>query len=363
MKSYKILESQKNCIILNHYFYHNPKLFHFIIKHFNNLQDINKNINDILSHCKIKNINKIKTIHQYLCNKEENYIEKNNIKIITLNDSIYPSLLKQITFPPVILFAKGNLNCLTIPKKIAIVGPRKPSEYGHKVCKYFSKELSNYFCIVSGLAEGIDKIAHQESITNQKHTIAILGTGLDRCYPSKNKILEQDLLKENGLLLSEIPLFSKPEKFHFPLRNRIISGICQGTLIIEAKEKSGSLITADFALEQNRDVFVIPQNIFQKESIGVNTLIKQGAKCTTAPKDIYEEYSISEQQKTNTLKTEQNNLNETEKLVLNCVSSAKHIDQILLETKISFNDVLQTLTFLEIKKYIKKTSSNSYISL
>ena len=171
---------------------------------------------------------------------------------------------------------------------LAIVGARKCSNYGIKVAEEFAGCLSNYFSIVSGFAYGIDSIAHRSAIRNKKRTIAIMGVGLDRYYPEENKNLAQDILDNNGLLISEFPIGTKPLKSNFPRRNRVISGISSGVLVIEAGLKSGTFITANCALEQGRDLFVVPGNIYSKESIGANEIIKKGANLVTKPEDILE---------------------------------------------------------------------------
>ena len=177
------------------------------------------------------------------------------------------------------------------------MGCREASEYGIKAAKYFSYNLAKYgINIISGLAKGIDSYAHfgsvyanQENILSGK-TIAVLGCGLDIIYPKENTLLADEIVKTGGLIISEYPLGTKPEKRNFPARNRIISGLSKGVLVIEAKEKSGTLITVDFALEQGRDVFVVPGNINSINSVGTNDLIKQGAHIVTNVNDIIQFY-------------------------------------------------------------------------
>ena len=192
-----------------------------------------------------------------------------------------------------------------------------------------------------------------------------MGVGLDKCYPLHHKALKDSILSKKGLILSEIPLFKAPQKFHFPLRNRIISGLSKGIIITEAARNSGSLITANHAIDQNREIFAIPGNIFEKTSEGVNDLIKQGAKCTTSPDDIYDELNInktkpvSPQSNRNTSIPTQE-LSEIEKNIISCMQTPKHIDELVEETQLSLSDVLHTLTFLEIKKIITKKDSSQY---
>tara|TARA_B100000131_G_C18102433_1_gene606548 strand:- start:282 stop:1385 length:1104 start_codon:yes stop_codon:yes gene_type:complete len=363
MTSFKLLNSIQSCIILNYYCYHNPKLCHFLIQHYESLEDITKHKTDITNQFNLKNTDFLTTLSTFQTKQYENYLNTHKINILTLNDPLYPSLLKQITYPPPILFYQGNLSCLS-KTKLAIIGPRKPSNYAKEVTHYFTENLCEDFCIVSGFAEGIDSIAHQVTLKNNSHTIAVMGVGLDKCYPIQNKQLKQKIINNQGLLLSEIPLFKKPEKFHFPLRNRIISGLCKGIIIIEAALKSGSLLTANYALEQNREIFAIPGNIFEKTSAGVHDLIKQGAKCSTTPSDIYDEFNINKTNKPiSTLKQEvkDTSLTETEKIIINCIKKPKHIDELIIETQLNISDLLHTLTFLEIKNIVTKNKESLYV--
>tara|TARA_Y100001970_G_C14218945_1_gene851431 strand:+ start:1071 stop:2183 length:1113 start_codon:yes stop_codon:yes gene_type:complete len=366
MTSFKLLKSTKACITLNYYCYHNPKLVNFLVQNFDSLHAISNHQNDITNHFKLKHTNFFDALESFQTNQYESYLKSHDINILTLNDLEYPNLLKQITCPPPILFYKGTLSCLS-EKKLAIIGPRKPSPYAKEVSIYFTENLCQDFCIVSGFADGIDAIAHHTTLQNNQTTIAVMGVGLDKCYPSHHKKLKQDIINKQGLLLSEIPLFSTPQKFHFPLRNRIISGLCKGVIITEAAPKSGSLITANYALEQNREIFAIPGNIFEKTSKGVHDLIKQGAKCTTSPEDIYDEFNIKHPKHLNNSipkkKKEVNmkTLTENEKIIIQCIKKPKHIDELVCETQLSISELLHTLTFLEIKKMVTKTDGSLYV--
>ena len=219
-------------------------------------------------------------------NRHISYMEKNNIDIISIKDKDYPQNLRNIYDPPISLYVKGNKNILN-NKAIAIIGCRQASEYGRKAAKYFGYNLSKSGTnIVSGLAKGIDSYSHFgnlyallekmslqknnnslnidintdiENLNNYGKPIAVVGTGLDIVYPKENKNLEEKIIELGGAIISEYPLGTKVQKMNFPERNRIISGMSNGVLVIEAKEKSGTLITVDFALEQGRDVFVVPR--------------------------------------------------------------------------------------------------------
>ena len=213
-------------------------------------------------------------------------LKKNKIDIISINDREYPQILKEIYDPPISLYIKGNKDILNNPS-IAIIGCREASDYGKKTARYFSYNLANKnINIISGLAKGVDSYAHIGTLSTVGRTIAVVGNGLDSVYPVENKELLYRILKKGGAIISEYPLGTRPEKMNFPARNRIISGMSKGVIVIEAKKKSGTLITVDFALEQGRDVYVIPGNINSVNSAGTNELIKQGAKLVTTYDEI-----------------------------------------------------------------------------
>ncbi|MBD9158342.1 MAG: DNA-protecting protein DprA [Clostridiales bacterium] len=227
--------------------------------------------------------------------KHIKYMQKYKIDIISINDKKYPQILKQIYDPPISLYIKGNAEILN-GKNIAIVGCRNSSKYGEEAAKYFAYNLSEKgINIISGLARGIDTYAHIGNLGAMMHngndicgkTIAVVGNGIDIIYPKENKYLEEKIIKSGGCIISEYPLGTKPEKFNFPARNRIISGLSKGVLVIEARVKSGTLITIDFALQQGRDVYVVPGNINSVNSVGTNDLIKQGAKLVTRVEEIF----------------------------------------------------------------------------
>lgn len=200
-----------------------------------------------------------------------------NIGLLTIIDSEYPESLRQIDEPPILLFYKG---CLSLLKedKIGVVGSRKATMYGLEALKRILPPLLPFYTIVSGLAKGIDKGAHFQTIHMGGHTIAVLGTGLNRFYPAENRDLQRKI-GTNHLLLSEYPMYVGPMKHHFPMRNRIIAGLCGAIIVVEAEYKSGSLITAQLALNEGREVFCVPGNITSPLSIGTNHLIQQGAHC------------------------------------------------------------------------------------
>ena len=215
------------------------------------------------------------------------------IKRIFINDPDYPKLLKQIQDPPKVLFYKGNL--VNHNFCFAIVGTRQCSTYGKQIVSEITKDLiKSDITIVSGLAPGIDTCAHTTTIRQNKKTIAILGTGIDEksIYPKENIGLAREIIKNNGCLISEYPPGSRGTRFSFPKRNRIISGLSNGVLVIEAKEKSGSLITANYAFSQKKKVFAIPGSIYCRNSSGPHVLIKRGAQLVDNSNDILQEYNL-----------------------------------------------------------------------
>lgn len=212
------------------------------------------------------------------------------IEEISINNSEYPEQLRNIYEPPHKLYILGNKEILK-QKGIAIVGSRKATEYGKKIAFNISRELSiNGINIISGLAIGIDSYAHLGNLNqNIGKTIAVLGSGIDKIYPKENIELAKKIIQSKGCIISEYPTGTKASKLNFPQRNRIISGISKGVLVVEANEKSGALITADFAIEQGREVFAVPGDITKEQSKGCNLLIKDGAKIVLSSQDILEE--------------------------------------------------------------------------
>lgn len=206
---------------------------------------------------------------------------------INMNSKYYPKRLRNIDDAPKELYCLGNLELLNYKNNIAMIGSRNCSSYGERAAKDFAYNLAKEdICIVSGLAKGIDSFSHIGALNAKGKTIAVLGSGLDNIYPKENIKLVEEIIKNNGLVISEYPLGTKPLKYHFPARNRIISGLSDSVLVVEARKNSGTNITVDFALEQGKDVFVIPGNIYSKTSDGTNFLITEGAIPVLNYKDI-----------------------------------------------------------------------------
>ena len=214
-------------------------------------------------------------------------------RLVTFWSAEYPELLRSIFDPPAFLWVRGSLQSLN-DRAVAVVGTRSPSQYGKRVTAFFSRELAIRGCtVVSGLAYGVDTIAHEATLDANGCTIAVLGSGVDRIYPSANAKLARRIAG-NGALISEFPMQAKPDAANFPRRNRIISGLTKGTLVTEAYEKGGALITARMAAEQNREVFAVPGSIFSKSGVGVHRLIQRGyGKLVLTVADILEEFGSS----------------------------------------------------------------------
>jgi DNA processing protein len=290
-------------------------------------------------------------------------LEKEEIKIITINDESYPSRLQEIYNAPALLYFKGEIEKDELA--IAIVGSRKVSIYGKQAASHLSSELSQAgITIVSGMALGIDSIAHRECLKQKNRTMAVLGGGIDinSIYPSSNRQLAEEIISK-GAIISEYPIGTPPLKQHFPARNRIISGLSLGVLVIEAAESSGALITAKFALEQNREVFAIPGNIYSKNSEGTNNLIKLGAKLVSKTDDILEELNLDSLKKIEKAK-EVIPENKEEALILENLSAAEpvHIDHLAKIVKMNVTAVSSLLTLMEIKGKVKNVGGMRYVA-
>ena len=279
-----------------------------------------------------------------------------NYNFITINDDVYPECLKEISNPPLKLYYKGNLDLLKEERLIAVVGTRNPSSYGKLCCEYMVKKMTNAnITVVSGFAKGIDSIAHKTSLLTDGKTIAVIASGLDIVYPASNLSLYREI-EEKGLILSEYEAGVKPFKSNFPQRNRIIAGLSKGTIVVESKNRGGSLITADLALEFNRDVYAVPGDVFSEYSKGCNNLIRDSrAKSLSNINELLEDYSWKIEEK-----NENNKYTKNQLLILNSLSSEKNLDNILIETKIEQTEILAELMTLEIMGAIKSIAGGRY---
>lgn len=290
-------------------------------------------------------------------------LEREQIRLIDFENPAYPMLLKEAHNPPYLLYTRGRLDLNAHPA-IAIVGSRKNSPYGAQLATSFAHDLVVAgFVIVSGLALGIDAISHKSALESQGKTLAVLGSSIDErnIYPRANLALAHEIIACDGLLLSDYPPETPANNFTFPARNRLIAGLSLGTLVIEAGERSGALITARMALENNREVFAIPGSIFSENSIGTNNLIKSGAKSVTNITDILEELNFSQQAKTETrpLRIAEN---KEEELILGVLSEVPlHIDVIGKITNLGTSMTTSVLTMMELKGWVKNIGGQNYI--
>jgi len=284
------------------------------------------------------------------------------IRMVCLNDDLYPPLLKQIPDPPPVLYVYGTLN--SSETCLAIVGSRNATSYGITVTRSLAKDLAmHHITIVSGMARGIDTAAHEGALAAKGRTIAVLGCGLEIVYPGENKKLFHCIAKENGAVISEFPMQARPETYHFPLRNRIISGMSMGAVVVEAGEKSGSLITARLALEQDRQVFAVPGHIHSKFSNGTHRLIKQGAKLVENAQDVLEDlgpflnYHLKSHKDTisKTIQAEMPTLNSVEQSIWdNLTLEPMHIDELLLFLDQTTAELSAQLLQMELKGIVKQ---------
>lgn len=290
-------------------------------------------------------------------------LEKEKIKILTIQDKNYPKLLKEIHHPPQLLYYKGNLD-LNNDFTLAVVGTRKLTSYGSQVTNNIVKELVNQnLTIISGLALGIDTMAHQATLEAGGKTIAVLGTGIDQksIYPRTNKNLAEKIIENNGAVISEFPPGTQPMPYNFPQRNRIISGLSLGTLVIEAGAKSGALITAFGALEQNREVFAVPGNIYSLVSAGPNNLIKKGARPITSAEEVIESLNLT--QTTNCINNKEiiGETPEEEKIIPHLTHEPIHIDELVRLSKLDTSITSSTLTIMEMKGVVKNLGGMQYV--
>jgi DNA processing protein len=282
------------------------------------------------------------------------------VRVITLDDAGYPDHLREIADPPPVLYVKGEL--LSADRwAVAVVGTRRVTAYGRQVVERLVPEMARAgVTIVSGLARGTDALAHRVALEAGGRTLAVLGSGLDRIYPTEHAGLAREIVGR-GALLSEFPLGTPPDALNFPRRNRIISGLAMGTLVVEAGETSGALITADLALEQGRDVFAVPGSILSPASEGPNRLIKEGAKPVTCAQDILEELNLTAVAQHEAVR-EALPENETEATLLRLLSSEPlHVDELGRSSALPVAQVSSALTMMELKGLVRQVGGMNYV--
>lgn len=287
-------------------------------------------------------------------------LERYKITVLTRKDEAYPSRLKEIYDPPPVLYVRG---CFAPEDdwSLAVVGTRRPTYYGREVTEQIVGDLArNRITIVSGLAKGIDATAHRAALDCGGRSIAVFGCGLDIVYPSDHVKLAREVM-ERGALVSEFPLGTSPRRENFPRRNRIMSGLSLGVLVVEAGEGSGALITAGLALEQNREVFAVPGSVLSQASRGTNRLIQEGAKLVRGADDIFEELNLTMAVQQVEVK-ELLPATETESLILQCLSpEPTHIDDVGHQSRLPIATVSSTLAMMELKGMVKQVGGMNYI--
>ncbi|MEE8162700.1 MAG: DNA-processing protein DprA [Anaerolineae bacterium] len=287
-------------------------------------------------------------------------IERQGARVLTWDDPAYPPRLLNIYNPPPVLYVKGEI--LSEDQwAVAVVGTRRATVYGKEAARWIAGDLArNRVTIVSGLARGIDSEAHRAALDAGGRTIAVLGSGIDIIYPPESRRLAQAVV-ERGALVSEYAIGTPPEAGNFPPRNRIISGLSLGVVIVEAGERSGALITGDFALEQGREVFAVPGNIFRRKSMGTNKLIQQGAKPVLSVEDVLEELNltmVSKQAEVRAVVPE----NETEATLLEYITAEPiHVDEIGEKSGLPIAQVSSTLALMELKGMVRQVGGMNYV--
>ncbi len=312
-----------------------------------------------------------------LANEELARATAADIRLVALDDPAYPPRLRQIYDPPLVLYVRGNAAALALPG-IAVVGTRHPTPYGTGMAERLACDLATRGLVIfSGLARGVDTAAHRGAVAGKGKTVAMFGTGVDVLYPKENTRLAEQILTHGGALVSEFPLgaFAAPQ--NFPIRNRIISGISYGVLVVEAAEYSGTRITARCALEQNRDVYAVPGNVTNKNSWGPNTLIKQGAKLVATWEDVWEELpqdvrlaltpetgAESPGSQSASL-FEEPSLSPHEKKIYSVLKAdeALHLDEIIdkLEPALSSSEIFAALFELELAGKVKQLPGKNFV--
>lgn len=301
--------------------------------------------------------------------KEYQLIEKYNVKVLTLHDEDYPMSLRYIPDAPVLLYVSGSIKKEDI-FSIGIVGTRHFTHYGKQMATLLSGQLAQQgVSIISGLARGIDTFAHRAALEVKGRTIGVLGSGIGQFYPPENRSLARDIITDHGAVISEFSMDEQPSKITFPLRNRIISGLSLGTLVIEADEKSGALITAKWAMEQGREVFAVPGNVVSRYSKGTNRLIKDGAKLVEDCEDIIEEISclkklLGKKKKPAPPKEAKIEFTPQEEgLYQHITAEPINIEMLSEKSGLPINQLASLLLQLEMKEVVQELSGKNYIRI
>lgn len=291
-------------------------------------------------------------------------VMRQNIWMIAEDDAMYPPRLREIPHAPATLYGRGDIHTFrdacAQPCVIGIVGTRRPTRYGLEACEAITRELADAGCaIVSGLALGIDTHAHRTAVDAQGKTVAVLGSGIDNgsLFPQENRKLAQDISEKRGAVISEYAPGTPAMPEYFPARNRIISGLSAGVLVVEAREKSGALITARFALEHNREVFALPGSIFSPTSRGPHALISEGARLVASASDILKELGIEFEQARD---LKENSLEPHEKTLLRFLEEPLTVDDLKIKTRFETPRIVASLSMLELKGMVRSLGADTY---
>lgn len=287
-------------------------------------------------------------------------VQQAGVQVLTWDDDDYPALLRQIDHPPPVLYVRGQL-LPTDELAVALVGTRRASAYGREVTHLLATELArNGVTVVSGLALGIDAVAHRSSLEAGGRTIAVLGSGVDQIYPFQHRTLAQEI-SANGALVSEYPLGTRPEANNFPPRNRIISGVSRAIAIIEAGERSGALITAGFAAEQGREVFAVPGNILNPGSMGCNELIRQGANPLLAVRDLLEYLDLAQWDRQHAARQLMPPDPLEQQLLAHLSHEPRHVDELVRQSTLGAPQVSSLLAMMELKGMVRQAAPLRYV--
>jgi DNA processing protein len=296
-----------------------------------------------------------------LWEKMKQIVLKNQVHSISVDHASYPILLKEISSPPPFLFLRGELSCLMAKVPVAVVGTRDMSLYGEQVLHRIIPPLVRAgVTIVSGLAYGIDALAHEIALEHGGTCIAVFGSGVDVIYPSKNRSLASRILLNGGVLISEQSLGVRPQASFFPARNRIISGLSKASVVVEAKKKSGSLITARFALDQNRDVYAVPGSIFEEKQAGTNELISQGAYPLTDAEGLLDQLGLAAEEACENPVLLQFD-NDEEKKLYEFLKEALDLDALCQKSGLQTSQVNQTLSMMELKGMVRSVQGRRFV--
>ena len=291
---------------------------------------------------------------------EVEQLGRHGVRALTWNDEDYPALLKEIDDAPPVIYVRGHLSAAD-KWALSVVGTRRPTPYGRQVAEEITYQLaSNQICVVSGLARGIDAIVHHSAIQAGGRTVAVLACGLDIVYPSEHAKLAQDII-EHGALISEYPLGTQPRGDYFPRRNRILSGMTLGVLVIEGDLKSGAIITARWAADQNREVFAVPGSIFSPQSRGTNDLIQQGAKLVQRVEDVLEELNLTMVPHQIEMQDLMPATDTEAGLLRHITKEPVHIDELCRLSFLPISTVSSVLAMMELKGLIKQMGPMDYV--